>query len=577
MSIFARSFFVIAIGLLLSFSATAQQERITNYDVDILVRKDSSLIVTEQITVFAGGQDIKRGIYRDFPTDYKGPRGLNYRVGFDVLEVLKNGKQEPYHVTPHANGKRVYIGDKNVFLASGIYQYTLRFKTNFQLGFFEDHDELYFNAIGHGWVFPVEQVSVSVELPDGITADKIKAEGYTGPQGAKGQDYRVDSLSDSAVKFSLTRSLNPYQGFTIVVTWPKGFVEEPSQLTRLLSMLWANLDNGVGIVGLLALVFFYATSWSRVGKDPDPGTIIPRFEAPTNVTPFGIRYIQDMGYSNRCFTALLYDLAVRGFLRLEESGGSFTLHRLKDDFSDESLLEVERKVLLKLFPGSQAIRKIDKKDWSVFKKCGEEVGKSLKAKHLEKTFLSNDSYFWAGIVFTVCVCGLMFGASGFNPDEFFDPVNLSLGGVMVLAAGIFKFLIKAPTKLGRKVMDEIAGYKMYLKTAERDRLGNLAPAEITPELYEKHLPYAVALGVDQDWTKNFEKDLNRRGQDPNSYNPRWYNGGRRWNDQSLFGNTLGDSIASSIAASSSPPGSSSGSGGGGSSGGGGGGGGGGGW
>lgn len=207
--------------LLPVWGAFGQTERITNYNVKIDVQKDSSLLVTEEISVVAAGNSIKRGIYRDFPTNYKDRIGVRYRVGFDVLEVLKDGQAEPYRVTSHANGKRVYIGSKNVFLTPGPYTYTLRYKTTFQVGFFKDHDELYFNAIGHGWIFPIDAASVSVTLPEGISYSDITVDGFTGPQGSTQKDFYVETLTDSFVSLQLSVGLREREGFTIVVMWPE--------------------------------------------------------------------------------------------------------------------------------------------------------------------------------------------------------------------------------------------------------------------------------------------------------------------------------------------------------------------
>ena len=143
---------------------------------------------------------------------------------------------------------------------------------------------------------------------------------------------------------------------------------------------------------------------------------------------------------------------------------------------------------------------------------------------------------------------------------------------------IFYLLMKVPTRRGRKVMDAIEGFRMYLATAEKERLNALHPPEQTPELFEKYLPYALALGVEQEWSEQFSDVLMRASMSGDGYAPRWYSGNHWHNyDAGEFSSKLGASLGSAISSSSSAPGSSSGSGGGGSSGGGGGGGGGGGW
>ena len=163
---------------------------------------------------------------------------------------------------------------------------------------------------------------------------------------------------------------------------------------------------------------------------------------------------------------------------------------------------------------------------------------------------------------------------------------VTIAGALILVGTqamnmVFYHLLKAPTALGRRLMDQIEGFKMYLSAVEGDRLNTLNPPERTPALFEKFLPYALALGVEQQWSEKFADVLARAGTGPGSgsrtYSPGWYSGGGLNRGLTGFSAALGGAFAGAIASASTAPGSSSGSGGGGSSGGGGGGGGGGGW
>ena len=104
-------------------AVSAQSERILEFKSRMQVQRDGSMTVTEEITVVCAGQQIKRGIYRDFPTKYKDRYGNTIKVGFEVLEVLRDGFSEPYHFKTLSNGKRVYMGKKEVLLKPGIYTY----------------------------------------------------------------------------------------------------------------------------------------------------------------------------------------------------------------------------------------------------------------------------------------------------------------------------------------------------------------------------------------------------------------------------------------------------------------------
>ena len=135
--------------LLFAFSliyAQAQPERIISFDSIIKINEDGSMLVTETIKVHAEGNKIKRGIYRDFPTDYKDKYGNNIRISFEVKEVLRDGRQEPYRTERQSNGVRVYFGSSSYYLKPGDYTYTIKYKTDRQIGYFKDHDELYWNV-----------------------------------------------------------------------------------------------------------------------------------------------------------------------------------------------------------------------------------------------------------------------------------------------------------------------------------------------------------------------------------------------------------------------------------------------
>jgi hypothetical protein len=137
--------------------AAAQSERILNFKSHIVVNPDASMTVTEAISVQAAGQEIKRGIIRDFPTTYRDRLGNTVKVGFTVEEVLRDGRTEPYHTQAAANGVKIFIGQQDVFLKAGVYTYTIRYRVDRELGFFKDFDELYWNVTGNGWTFAIDR------------------------------------------------------------------------------------------------------------------------------------------------------------------------------------------------------------------------------------------------------------------------------------------------------------------------------------------------------------------------------------------------------------------------------------
>ncbi len=611
-------------------SLATQTERILNFRSNVVIHEDGSITVTETIKVLSRGHHIRHGIYRDFPTTYKDRYGNTHRVGFKVLKVYRDGRQESYHIHYLTNGVRVYMGKKNVILPPGTYTFTLIYWTNRQLGFFDDHDELYWNVTGNGWIFPIDHVKAIIHLPPGATATKWT--GYTGLQGAKGQGYSVKTDEKGNIVFTTTRPLAPKEGLTIAVAWPKGYVQEPTFGKRVKYFLIDHGSSVTVLVGLVILFLYYLFTWLKVGKDPERGTIIPRFHPPEGFSPAGVRFVSRMGFDMKTLTVAVIDLAVKGAIRIKQDEDDiYTLERITDEVPD--LSKGERKVLDALFPYS-GLLVLKQDNHSTIQAGKKALEKVLKREYERNYFVRNTPYFIPGLVITfLTLAGMILLAKNLSTAAFMGLwLSIWTGGILFLlktavsawktkgekktaikltlftlpflagemfglvlfaqavsplAAFLFLFLIfldvlfyhllKAPTHHGRRIMDEIEGFKLYLETAEEERFKLMHPPEKTPELFERYLPYAMALDVENAWSQKFESILAAAAAE-GTYHPAWYTGG--YLDSrgfSGFASGIGSSLSSAIASSSMAPGSSSGFGGGGGAGGGGGGGGGGGW
>ncbi|HJT97712.1 MAG TPA: DUF2207 domain-containing protein, partial [Rhodanobacteraceae bacterium] len=148
---------------LIATSACAD-ERILDFHSDITIAPDAGMDVAETIRVRAEGNQIRHGIYRDFPTDYRDDLGNRVHVAFEPATLTRDGSDEPFHTEGQDNGIRVYFGSESTLLPPGEYTYVLRYRTTRQLGFFADHDELYWNVTGNGWDFPIDAASATVAL-----------------------------------------------------------------------------------------------------------------------------------------------------------------------------------------------------------------------------------------------------------------------------------------------------------------------------------------------------------------------------------------------------------------------------
>src|SRR3989339_542474 len=187
---------------------TFPDERIWKFNSHIEVQKNSTLKVTETITVHSESMDIQHGIYRDFPTIYPLAKIFRSTVGFHVEQVLRNGEPENYWLESLKNGKRVYNGNKDTLLEPGQYTYTIVYTTTRQLAFLTNYDQLYWNVTGNGWSFPIDETTATVILPEGTKNNIIKTDGFTGLQGATDKYFTSSVDHNGTITFTTTQPLN---------------------------------------------------------------------------------------------------------------------------------------------------------------------------------------------------------------------------------------------------------------------------------------------------------------------------------------------------------------------------------
>lgn len=631
-----RGALLIAVLLGLANPAFGREE-ILDYLSNISIAADRTMTVRETITVRAEGQQIKRGIYRDFPTDYRDQNGNRYRVKFDVNSVKKDDLNEPFKTERLGNGVRVYIGNPNVILTPGTYRYEIEYITDRQLGFFESHDELYWNVTGNQWAFPITKARATVTLPSYVEPEKLRTEAYTGAQGSKLGNYTafIDDLG--VAHFETATPLAAQEGLTIVVSWPKGIISEPSTQERLTATLKDNTHLIAALIGSLLLSCYYLLTWHKVGRDPQQGVIVAEYEPPAGYSPASMRFIEKMGYDTKCFAAAVINLAVKGWLKIHESGNTY---RLEKTGQEVELAPGEKTLAEALFRHGDSID-LRQSNHSIIGHSLAQHEQALSADYENKYFKTNRTFFFIGIGISIVIVAVsaILGSqnSALSETLFFSVWSaiwwFATGGALIKSWGSFRHahglaaklfallrsvfvipfvivgivvlfefgnlvswsavlfvlfivtlniifyqLLKAPTLLGRKLLDKVAGFRHYVDIAEKLELDYRNPAGRTPELFERYLPYALALGIEQQWSDQFHDVFANAAAGEAAYSPGWYHGSNWRVDRAAhFSSTLGSSLTSAISSSSTAPGSRSGSGGGGSSGGGGGGGGGGGW
>ncbi len=624
---------LLVLGLILftlSTGSVKAQEAftITDFHSDITIHEDSSFEVTETIAV-EFSQD-RHGIYRDLDTQ---------TIRANIKSVL-NGNDEPWNhtVEPFDYGTRIKIGDADK-LVNGKQIYKITYDVTDGIGFFDDHDELYWNVTGNFWNTSIQNASATVHLPGGIKKDEITLACYTGALGSEANDCKW-TAKDQQADFSVTKSLNPYEGLTIVVGFPKGVLTEPSNLNissdvaggsifldgsdksaceaycsltlapgqhKILIKKWGYVTPEAVDVELspgeskdisftmsalwwlkilrLAIVLSFILiaiepiiTYFRKGRDPrGRKTVVAEYGPPDKLSPVEVGSLVDERADMRDISATIIDLAVRGFLKIKETPGEkLWIFKTPNEYElirqtpkpgmPTGLSEFESHLLEDIFEGKQSKKLSDlrNKFYTKLPKLkeivyGDLVDKGYFPKSPAKT---RTGYLIKGIILIVLPFFLMpieevlFG-TGFS-------LLLSVNGGLTL---IFSGSMPQKTENGVEAYRKILGFKLYMNTAEKDRL----KFQEKENLFYEFLPYAMALGIVKKWSKAFDGILTKA--------PDWYVGTGRGFNAPVFVSSI-TSVSNQIQSSfaSSPRSSGGGSGfSGGFSGGGGGGGGGGSW
>ncbi|SEG31968.1 Predicted membrane protein [Halpernia humi] len=607
------------------------EERIISFHSDIVVNAKGGIQVSEHIKVYATGNTIRRGIFRTLPET----RNLNnktQKVRYTDISVTKNGEPEDYH-TETSNGNLViYVGKKDVFLTPDVYDYVINYSTKNQIGFFPKYDEFYWNVNGLNWDFTTENISADIKLPQG--AKILQNSCYTGKYGEKGDDCTFQKISDNEISFS-AKNFTYNEGLTVAVGFQKGIILPPPPPT-FLEKYGILITATLFLIGLFLYFFRSWDKYGRDPETPTvypqfspPNDLSPASFGYLKKERFDNSFVT-AGVVNLAIKGFLKiteneDGGVFGLFKQKK----YTLTKIKE--SEESLPAEEQQILEKLFRESDVVT-LDNTYDSNIEKMVKSVSASLSFAHdafinkgnnqnklilpalavlafyglglMVSYFLDPDSgkVVLGGVIFVVLMVVFFivqfFGKFKFSfklfwfvPFAFFflSGLGLKVGltslddqnfnycyiFLMVAFSGliIYSYLIRQPTveKLTQKSL--IDGFEMYLSAAENEVMKFHNPPQMTPEIFEKYLPFAMVLGVDDIWGKKFESML----QSMNTpYQNNWYIGGSFQN--MAFANSFSSSMTNSLSSAATPPSSSgSGSGGGGFSGGGGGGGGGGGW
>lgn len=499
----------------------AQAWTIRGMSVEITVARDATLDVRETIEVDFGGEQ-RHGIYREIPLHESGRQPGGRRVRIGVLAVT-DGAGDSWQYRARRSGRylSVRIGDPAVYV-TGVHRYVIRYRVENGLLFFPNHDELYWNATGNEWPVAINQASCVVRLPASLGLQPLQANAWVGPQGSM-ERAEVD-LGENGAIFRSPRPLGYAEGLTVALGWPKGIVQPPSPGRR---VVWFLLDN---VFVLVPVVFLLAMTiiWRVYGRDPAVGqSVAVRYDPPGDLRPAEVGTLVDERVDTRDIAATIVDLAVRGYLTIEEgpSGNllgkrTYILRKTAEPGSRDrrgELAPYEKTIYQKLFASGESVTTEDLENtfYKTVRKASDQLYADLTRKGLflgrpdrvRKVWLESGWFVFGTGVFVLFVA--LSDESGSFPLEPGLGLAAAVCGLIVVA---FSRLMPRKSFSGKRAALEILGFEEYLARAEKEDL----KLQEKKGIFETFLPYAISLKVVEQWVRAFEGVLDQ--------NPDWFIG-----------------------------------------------------
>ena len=502
----------------LAASASARQLKIQKFSAEIFVQPDAALDVTETIEAnFIGAWN---GLYRTIPVEYVTPQGFNYTL-FVKLESATDAAGRALKVDSsrerHYLKWKIYVNDAN----NAVRTITLHYRVTNALKFFEDHDELYWNVTGDEWDVPIENASAQILLPAGVTG--IRATAFTGSYGSRAQNAEIVT-SDNSVKVTMLRPLGFHEGLTVVVGWDKGFVKEPGTSELIDQFLASNWP----IFFPVPVFLFMFWLWYTRGRDPRVGPVAVQYAPPPGMTPAEAGALVDDDAGMRDITATIVDLAVRGYLAIEErekdqmlgllKNKEYVFHMKKQPAAWTELKAHELTLLAGIFEnGGQPDVELSSLQNRFYTNLPGIKNGIFDALMERGYFQHRPDYVRTGFVGGGIVLGVMLFLIGTSLSQKLGmaPPPFLIAAIVSAAIVIgFGWFMPARTAEGAKALAGVLGFEDFLTHVEADRMDRIAQ---TPETFEKFLPYAMALGVEKKWVGAFQNIYTQP--------PSWYQGG----------------------------------------------------
>jgi len=507
--------FLVLLLCSLAGAAAAKSWRVADFQDKIIVDRDGRAVVTERITLVFVGE--WHGIHRTIPIEYPGPNGTNYELFLSVTSVTDGEGGKLKYDSSAANGARdlkIYIPDAVDTTRTVEIVYGVRNGTRF----FDSHDEFYWNVTGNDWPVPIDHALATVQFP-AAAAGVLRAQAFTGVYGSTQQDAS-SKINNAEATFETNNPLPMRGGLTIDVYIPKDILKEPSALKKL---LWFMGGNPILFLPLVTAGGMFILWWYK-GRDPDAGmSVAPMYEPPAGISPAEAGTLLDDSIHPRDITSTMVDLAVRGYIKIEEraeKGLLFThkdylFHLLKPmaQWNDAGLASHERVMLENIFQGGAETRLSSLKNrfYTAVPIIRQDIMAGLKNKGIYLLDPESANGYSVGAAIGIIAPFGVFQYLGWA--NFLNSIPLLVGCALASAViwWLFARVMTAKTVKGARVHVAVLGFQEFMNRVDGERL-KLMP----PTTFEKFLPYAMALGVEHHWAQAFAGIV----KDP----PQWYVG-----------------------------------------------------
>jgi len=484
--------------------AVARQLRIRHFDAQIEVHTNGTIDVTETIEVQFSG--VWHGIYRTIPVQYSDPRGFNYTLFLDPIGITDDaGQKLKYERSSQGRYTKfkIYVPDAEDTTRTIIFHYQVLDALRFQ----EDHDELYWNVTGDEWDAPIDLATARITLPDGATG--VRAVAYAGAYGSNAHDAKT-TINGDTIDVESTRPLSFHEGLTAVVGFDKSLVHPSSSFTLFLRFLRSNIPLLMPVFVFFAMLWW----WWTHGRDPQRNAIAVQYDPPDQLSPGECGTLVDNEAAMSDITATLVDLAVKGYLTIEQKEETHMLglshdkeyifHLKKPPPEWTGARPHEQEMLNALFDGgaSPDVRLADLQNhfYTHLPAIRDRIFSALMADgyYFHRPDTTKSGYIGAGIA-----VGVLFfiGSSVLKNVTGISDTTWTMAGITSgLIMCVFGWFMSSRTTVGERALEKVLGFEEFLGRVEKDQIARL---ETRPELFEKFLPYAMALHVEKKWVQAF--------------------------------------------------------------------------